>query len=301
MPPRTVTFRLRAPDPGFLVKLAGGLAEPVPPGRRSQRRLHADPRHGALPDRASRAARDPLRPQPVLPRVVARRAARRQPRRDRDAVRPTPRPGGAGDRAGASRLDRRQRPARPAARGRQRFPSQVHTTPRPTSTSSRSTRRSRRSTTSACGGRSTSRSTGRIARIYGGPAAAARCQALPPGISATGPTARTRASPGRRGWRGPDLARGAPARGRSGTRGARVNVWGWTDDPDDQPRGVPLRRRGAAPLGYRCGRIVRDRLRHAPPGLPTPIQLIPAGGRTPPTTSSRRGSAATGRQRRLVL
>ena len=48
--------------------------------------LRADPRNGAVQDRDRNAARDPLRAQSVLPRVVARRAARWEPGRDRDAV-----------------------------------------------------------------------------------------------------------------------------------------------------------------------------------------------------------------------
>ena len=235
----TVTFRLRAPDPDFLFKLTVfGYAAPIPPGvpdRDAGR--DAGPRHRALPGRELVRDAAPPRPQPALPRVVARRAAGRQPRRDRPGASPT-----SFD-AAARAVERGEADwlfgAAPAARGCRRcgsrIPAQVRENRRCSSTSSRSTRTRRRSTTCACGARSTSRSTAaKIARMYGARRRRPRCcQALLPGLPGHRPLLPLPPRPRAR----------AGARGRVGHARAAVDVWGMTDELVPPARAAGLRRR----------------------------------------------------------
>ncbi len=91
----------------------------------ARRRLHPDPRHRAVHGRLSERARDPLRPQPALPRVVARRPARRQPRRDRHALRPLSGARGPRDRARQGGLERRRRSGQPPPGSHEAVPPSV--------------------------------------------------------------------------------------------------------------------------------------------------------------------------------
>ena len=77
----TVTFRLIAPDPDFLDKLAFEFTAPVPPEPGPRYRPGARPGHRPVHDHPLRS-RPPgrLRPQPPLPGMVSRRPARRIPR-----------------------------------------------------------------------------------------------------------------------------------------------------------------------------------------------------------------------------
>ena len=199
----TVTFHLAAPDPEFLFKLTEfAYAAPIPPGT---------PDHepgsrtvpGTGPYRIAHASRhrDPVRPQPAVPRVVPRRPAGRQSRHDRVADRADR--AGRGDRGqpGAGRLVLRPAPAGsvPAASAPASPPS---CTPAPSSPSSslRSTPTSPRSTTSGSGGPSTTRSTGaRSSSCTAGrtspPPPASRSL---PACAATPRTARTRCDPASR-------------------------------------------------------------------------------------------------------
>ena len=116
-----------------------------------------------------------------------------------------------------------------------------------------------------------------VVRIYGGrEAASPTCQILPPGN-----TGYRRYCPYTRagGSWAPDLARARRLVAASGTRGARVTVWGWTDDAAIRPRLTRYTAGVLRELGYR----VRVRLvPHAfldpmPEHLLGTIQLIPAG------------------------
>ena len=145
---------------------------------------------------------------------------------------------------------------------------------------------------------------GRIARIYGGrDLATPTCQILPPGIAGYRrycPYTRGASRSGR--WAGPDIPRARKLVEASGTRGTPIAVWGWTDDPTIVPAVVRYTARLLRQLGYRTRTCF---LPHAfspiPRGCdPEAIQLIPAGwGGDPPygffrTWFSCSGSATDG-------
>jgi YVTN family beta-propeller protein len=92
-----------------------------------------------------------------------------------------------------------------------------------------------------------------IVRIYGGNnAATPTCQVLPPGTPGYRrycPYTRAPTSDGS--WRTPDLARARRLVAASGTRGASVTIWGWTDDTALSPRVVEYVRDVLHRLGYR--------------------------------------------------
>jgi ABC-type transport system substrate-binding protein len=93
-----------------------------------------------------------------------------------------------------------------------------------------------------------------IVRLYGGPdLARVTCQILPPGVVGyrrycpytLGPSADGR-------WRAPDLARARRLVAASGTRGARVTVWGFTDGPTSGPAVIRATAGVLRRLGYRA-------------------------------------------------
>jgi peptide/nickel transport system substrate-binding protein len=114
-----------------------------------------------------------------------------------------------------------------------------------------------------------------VVRIYGGrEAATPTCQVLPPGL------------PGYRRYcpYSHDLVRARQLVAASGTAGLRVTVWGWTDDAAIRPRLVEYIAGILRQLGYRVDvRLVPHRsLDPTPKRLLGQIQLIPAGwGDTP--------------------
>jgi len=119
-----------------------------------------------------------------------------------------------------------------------------------------------------------------IAETYGGPAAATpTCQLLPPGLPGYRRYCPYTSDPSLGGtWNGPDLARARRLVAASGTRGARITVWGFTDDATIRPSAVRDVARVLRRLGYR----VRVRLRtHAQafrhPGRVAGHQIGPAG------------------------
>jgi ABC-type transport system substrate-binding protein/DNA-binding SARP family transcriptional activator len=112
-----------------------------------------------------------------------------------------------------------------------------------------------------------------IIRLYGGSAlATAACQVLPPGI------------PGHRRYcpYPHDLALARRLVDSSGTRGQRITVWGWTDDPTISVDVVRYIAGVLTRLGYRADVHLMS---HRSPTQPTPydsIQLLPAAwGDTP--------------------
>jgi ABC-type transport system substrate-binding protein len=114
-----------------------------------------------------------------------------------------------------------------------------------------------------------------IVRLYGGSAlASATCQVFPPGI----PGYR-RYCPYPR-----NLARARRLVSESGTRGAAVTVWGWTDDPTISVSVVRYVSRVLQRLGYRTRihLVSHASLQHPPPEVFRTIQIIPAAwGDTP--------------------
>jgi YVTN family beta-propeller protein len=82
-----------------------------------------------------------------------------------------------------------------------------------------------------------------VVELLGGPVLADRsCQIIPPGLPGYVLTCPYTRSPGAGVWTGPDLARARRLVAASGTRGARVEVWGF---PELGAEGRPLRRAGA--------------------------------------------------------
>jgi len=122
---------------------------------------------------------------------------------------------------------------------------------------------------------------GSIVRIKGGPSAAtATCQVLPPGVRGYRPycpyTQRQRAD-GR--WAAPDLPRARRLVAQSGTMGARIAVWGPTDDPSIPSGMARVVASALRQLGYRtrlC--LVPSDYSQVPPGCDSQsIQLAWAG------------------------
>jgi YVTN family beta-propeller protein len=117
--------------------------------------------------------------------------------------------------------------------------------------------------------------------IYGGPQAAdPTCQLLPPGVPGYHrycPYTRNPSSSGK--WTGPDLARARRLVSASGTRSARITVWGWTDDPYSPPRVVHYTASVLRSLGYRVRvrLVTHASLAHPPPRVFGTIPLIPTG------------------------
>lgn len=120
-----------------------------------------------------------------------------------------------------------------------------------------------------------------ITRIYGGASAATpTCQVLPPGIPGFRRYCPYTVSPSSSGrWIAPDLARARRLVAASGTRGDRVTVWGWLDDPSIAPAISVYTAKVLRRLGYRTRvRLIRhaqfDRLSAA---VRNTIQLLPSG------------------------
>jgi peptide/nickel transport system substrate-binding protein len=120
-----------------------------------------------------------------------------------------------------------------------------------------------------------------IVRIYGGADfAAPTCQVIPPGLLGYRRYCPYTRNPARSGaWTGPDLARARRLVAASGTRGARVTVWGWTDDPIPNSHVVTYTARVLRRLGYRVRirLVTHDFLAHPPAQVFRRIQLIPTG------------------------
>ena len=121
-----------------------------------------------------------------------------------------------------------------------------------------------------------------IVRNWGGPEAAEpTCQLLPhgvPGYRRYCPYTRDSARRAAHG-QGPDLARARELVAASGTRGATVDVWGWTDDAYAPASEVEYVARVLRTLGYRTR--VRFGTHAALDGAPArvfeAIQVIPVG------------------------
>jgi ABC-type transport system substrate-binding protein len=122
---------------------------------------------------------------------------------------------------------------------------------------------------------------GAVVRRWGGPdAAAPTCQLLPPGLPGHRPYCPYTRDPSARGeWTAPDLRRARRLVAASGTRGARVTVWGWSDDAVASPSVVRQAVMVLRGLGYRArARLVtRASLADAPERAYAGIHLFPTG------------------------
>ena len=112
-----------------------------------------------------------------------------------------------------------------------------------------------------------------IVELYGGPdLATPTCQILPPGIPGYRPHCPFTRIPSTAGtWLEPDLRRARQLVAASGTRGAKVTVWGFTDDPTIRPEVVRYVASVLRDLGYE----VKVRLESRDSELPlSRIQII---------------------------
>ena len=239
---RTVTFRLRAPDPEFLTGLAvNGLATPVPPDT-PFRDMRFDPIPGTGPykiasanEREIRAVRNPYfrershAAQPDgNPDQIVMRFGLSPDQQMREVA------AGRADWAGANvpRL-------LPALRAR--YPQRFHRWAIPTTDFLQlnltlppfNELRARRAFDLAIDRH-------KIVRLYGGPdIAIPTCQVLPPGITGYRPYCPYTRNPGSTGrWNGPDLPAARRLVAASGTRGTRVTIWVQKGDPTITPRVV---------------------------------------------------------------
>jgi peptide/nickel transport system substrate-binding protein len=274
---RTVAFRLRDPQPDFLANLTAAAASPVPPGT-PWRRTDPTPIPGTGPYEITEASAQ---------RIVWERnphfhewshAAQPDGNPDRIVMRFGLSPVQEVREIEAGRADALidNIPASLLPGIRTRRPSQLHGYVIPTTDFFQFNTtlapfedvRVRRALNFAIDRR-------KIVRLYGGSGlATAACQVLPPGI------------PGyRRHCPYPhDFARARRLVHSSGTRGQRITVWAWTDDPTisvgvERYIAVVLRR-----LGYRVEvHLMSHRsLNHPLPGTYDSIQLLPAAwGDTP--------------------
>jgi peptide/nickel transport system substrate-binding protein len=283
---RTVTFRLRTPDPEFLRSLTiAGLATPVPPGT-PFRELRSEPIPGTGPYKVASANEREVRY--VRNPYFRERSHAAQPDGNPDEIvmRFGLTRGEQAREIAAGRADWATGPIPPALLPtlRARFPGRFHRVAIPTTDFLQLNLtlppfddiRVRRAFNLAIDRRE-------IVRLYGGPDLAAPiCQVLPPGITGHRPYCpyTRNPQPGGR-WTAPDLARARRLVAASGTRGTRVTVWGWTDDPAITPDVV----RYAASVLRRLGYRTRVHLvpHHALGAPPKTIQVIPGawGGDTP--------------------
>ncbi|MEA2283178.1 MAG: peptide/nickel transport system substrate-binding protein [Solirubrobacteraceae bacterium] len=253
---RTVVFRLRAPDPDFLDKLAVlAFSAPVPPGT-PDRDVGMEAIPGTGPYRVAAASAREVR----LERNPFFRewSSVAQPAGNPDAIVwhfARSHEAAAADVA-AGRADWLLGVlSAPVLRSlRLRYPAQLHTAPVPvvefiplnTHRPPFDDVRVRRALNYAV-------DRARIARWYGGAfVATPLCQALAPGLPGYQPFClytRRPAADGR--WRGPDLGRARRLVAASGTRGERVDVWGPVDEGGTPREIAPYVARVLRSLGYR--------------------------------------------------
>jgi YVTN family beta-propeller protein len=234
-PARTVTFRLTAPDPDFLDKIAFEFTAPVPPDTPAHD-SGRDPVPGTgpymitnyIPGRVVVFARNPY---------FREWSAAAQPDGSPDRIvwtfgtsvaRET-------DEIADGQADWTDDPLPGVAGLSARFPGQVHVNPLPaivytafnTRVAPFSDPRVRRAFSLAA-------DRGHFVSLLGGPdAARPTCQILPPGIPGYRPYCPFSTDAGTSGaWVGPDLAAARRLVAASGTRGMRVTVWSDGYDPD---------------------------------------------------------------------
>lgn len=274
---RTVVFRLRAADPEFLNLLAfAAAATPVPPGTPSHD-VGFQPIPGTGPYKVASASKREVRY--VRNPYFRERSHAAQPDGEPDAI--VMRFGLSSEQqtreieAGRADWAGDNIPSALLPGLRARFPERFHHWAVPATDFFQLNRtlapfddvRVRRAFNFAIDRRE-------IVRLYGGPDfATPTCQVLPPGPAGYRRYCPyTRAPSGAGDWNGPDLARARRLVAASGTRGARVTVWGWTDDPAISPKVVRYAASVLRRLGYRTRvhLVPHDRIGASP----ETIQLI---------------------------
>jgi len=277
---RTVTFYLREPDPGFLGSLTAAAATPVPPGT-SFHDVGTTPIPGTGPYEIASASKREIRwvrnphfhewshaaqpdgnPNQIVMRfgLSPEQEVREVEGRHADWL---------ADNVPAALLPRLET----------HFAGQLHSVVIPTTdffqlntrTPPFNDVRVRQALNFALDRRA-------IVRIYGGrDLAAATCQVLPPGVLGYSRYCPYTRDPNAGGtWKVPDLPRARRLVAASGTRGTRITVWGWTDDPTISPRVVTYTAALLRRLGYRARvRLVPHAFfDHPPSGVFGTIQLI---------------------------
>lgn len=117
-----------------------------------------------------------------------------------------------------------------------------------------------------------------LVRVFGGPEAASpTCQILPPSTPGYERYCPYTIDPDRGIWKAPNLHRARRLIAASGTRGTRITVWGWTDDPALRPELIRYTANLLRRLGYptRIRLVAHAALAHAPASVFRKIQLIP--------------------------
>jgi len=228
-------FHLRAPDPEFLTNLASSVATPVPPGTPFEN-VGFRPIPGTGPYKVAQASEREVR-YVRNPHFRERsHAAQPDGNADQIVMRFGLSPEQQTREIEANRADWAVDavPAELLASLRARYPGRFHrwavpnthflqfnTTIRPFDDV-----RVRKAVNLALDRR-------KIVRLYGGPdIARSSCQVLPAGLPGYRPYCPFTRNPSPSGrWKAADLVRARRLVAASGTRGARVTVWGWSDDP----------------------------------------------------------------------
>jgi ABC-type transport system substrate-binding protein/DNA-binding SARP family transcriptional activator len=259
---RKVSIHLSRPDPELLHKLSGHVAAPVPPSTPRRIGVQAIPGTGPY-----RVARFHVGRTLVLERNPYFRewspAAQPAPRPERLVFSLGGEPADAAEAVLRGDADVSLDPPSPATLGRLRTerPGQLHVHHRLNTDFQWLNLRAppfddarvRRALNLAVDRRA-------AVAAFGGPGFAfATCQLLPPGVSGYAPYCPYTRRPSRHGvWRAPDLARARRLVAASGTRGMRVTLWSFPDEPS----GPTLSRvvvRALTQLGYRARlRVYRD-------------------------------------------
>lgn len=120
-----------------------------------------------------------------------------------------------------------------------------------------------------------------LVRAYGGTAAATpTCQVIPPGLAGYRPYCPYSLGTRHTRWIAADRRRAKRLVAASGTDGATVRLWGFTDDPSSTPRVLGIIARTLRSLGYRVHlrTVSHSYFDSHDPRLDAPdIDLIPAG------------------------
>ena len=223
-----MTFHFAEPDPEFLYQLTEfAFSAPIPPGTPDR-----EPGQRTVPGTGpykivQQPRRDPVRAQPVLPRVVPRRPTGRQPQRDRVAKRPEPAGRRDRGRAGTRRLARGLTALRPVPTAQLQDPGQLHNNPQwavaflPLNTHIPpfNDLRVRQALNYAI-------NRAKLVQFYGGPAfATPSCQAIVPGIPGYRRYCPYTLHPLANGaWSAPDMARARQLVAQSRTIGERIDL-----------------------------------------------------------------------------
>jgi peptide/nickel transport system substrate-binding protein len=274
---RTLTFRLTAPDPDFLFKLALGFIVPVPPGTPMHEiRTHPIPGTGPYRFASNGAHRIVLVRNPRFHEWSHAAQPDGQPDRIEWRFGATPEQEDATVERG--RADWTGDLPSNLAGVIRRYASQVHSNVFPTlfwleintHNPPFNDIRVRRALNDAV-------DRAAVVRAYGGSLAnAATCQTIPPGLPGYMPYCPYTLDPGGGRWTAPDLRRAHFLVAASRTRGRHVTIWDISDTGKAEPV-VPYLARLLRQLGYRphVRVLTSQQADHAPTALRATVDLMP--------------------------